>query len=243
VERAESWTVVSWNLQGRERPRVLLPSAALGAFDADVVALQEVRWWQAWRIARRLGMRIDWRLKHFPFTRFVFPFAEGAAILTPHELRRRGSTEISPGRPLTTYRRRIAQWATVQRADGETLQVFNAHLSPGSLADDRRAEARRLAELVRRRSSGHHQLIAGDLNDADEPEVIEILPLTEHARPAPTNPTIDPSQVLDHVLLPPGAVHERTAVPQTAGIWVQMSDHLPVIVTFRLPGDDAGSAG
>ncbi len=227
--------MVSWNVQGRERPRVLLPSAALGEFDADVIALQEVRWWQAWRIARRLRMRVDWRVKHFPFTWFVFPFAEGAAILTPHDLRERGSTEISSGQPITTYRRRIAQWATVRRADGEILQVFNVHLSPGPLADDRRREAERLADLVHQRSSSHHQLIAGDLNDADEPEVIGILPLVEHERPAPTNPTADPHQVLDHVLLPADAVHTRTVVPQTDRIWEQMSDHLPVIVTFRLP--------
>jgi endonuclease/exonuclease/phosphatase family metal-dependent hydrolase len=84
-------------------------------------------------------------------------------------------------------------------------------------------------------------VIAGDLNDADEPDLIEILPLVEHERPAPTNPTNDPHQVLDHVLLPADAMHEGTGVPGASEIWEQMSDHLPVIVTFRVR--EEGSTG
>ena len=212
-----------------------LPAAALREFGADVIALQEVRLWQAWRIARCLGMRFAWRLKHFPFTRFVVPFAEGAAILTPHDLADRGGAEISSGQPVSTYRRRIAKWATVRRADGDALQLFNVHLSPGSLADERRSEAERVARLMIEHGTGDPAILAGDLNDADEPDLIEVFPLVEHERPAFTNPAADPSQVLDHVLLPADAIHEGTAVPATDPVWAQMSDHLPVVVTFRLP--------
>lgn len=226
--------MVTWNIHGSERPSTRSLAAALAPFDADILALQEVRWWQAHHLAWRLRMRVDWRRKHNPFSRFLFPLAEGAAILTPHRLGERSAEVISADFPPTTYRRRIAQWATVRRSDGSAIRVFNVHLSPESLRDDRRAEAHRVAAIVSAGSSETACVIAGDLNDADEPEVIEILPLTEHERPAATNPSDDPHQVLDHVLLPTDAVHERTDVPTTNSEWVERSDHLPVIVRFRL---------
>lgn len=238
------WTIVTWNIHGRERPRISALASSLKPYAADVIVLQEVRWCQAHRLGRSLRMKVLWNLKHYPFGRLLFPLAEGAAILTPHTRVDAGVREISDPFPTTTYRRRIAQWATIARRDedgGQVLTVVNVHLSPEQLRDDRREEARRLAAMIEQWPDVPPTLIAGDLNDHAEPEIIELLPAVERERPAPTNPADAPYQCLDHVLIPDSARHVSTEVPTGGSKWAALSDHLPVIVRFALLGNEAAT--
>lgn len=235
MDSTAEWTVTTWNVHGSERPRVRDLAPRISERSPDVVALQEVRWWQAHRLACVLGMKVYWRRKHYPFGRLGFPFAEGAAVLSPHGLRTTGVRVISEDHPTTSYRRRIAQWAVIARPDGSAIRLFNVHLSPGELRDDRRSESVRVASLASELGPAPPTVVAGDFNDHDEPEVIELLPGVEHLRPPPTNPADGPHQVLDHVLLPASARAVSTSVPAGNAEWAAMSDHLPVTVRFQLP--------
>jgi endonuclease/exonuclease/phosphatase family metal-dependent hydrolase len=238
---AGEWTVVTWNVHGSAGPDVRALAAVLAAQAPDVIALQEIRWHQAFLVSRRLRMRRSWALKHFPLTPLLPWLAEGMAILTPHQLAEPRVRIISRGASVWTFRRRITQWATVVRgrpADHDELVVFNAHLSPGDLAAERRDEARRLAELCRRVASTAPLVIAGDLNDADDPTIVATLPAIEADAPPPTNPADGPYQTIDHVLVPPDATGVSTSVPAGGSRWARFSDHLPVTVRFSRPASE-----
>lgn len=238
----DEWTVVTWNVHGSAGPDGRALAAVLRARSADVIVLQEVRWHQALLLSWRLRMRRAWALKHFPLTPLLPWLAEGAAILTPHRLAAPGARILSRGASAWTYRRRIAQWATIIRRHGtdeqrreERTVVFNAHLSPGDRTDERRSEAARLAVLCERERGQLPLVIAGDFNDAGDPSIIAALPAVEAEAPAPTNPADEPYQTIDHVLVPPDAVGVSTSVPAGGTRWAHFSDHLPVTVRFALP--------
>ena len=234
---------MTWNVHGSSRPSARGLARVIAEQQPDVVALQEVRWHQAALLSRSLGMRRVWVLKHFPYSPLVPWAAEGMAILTPHQLVRPGARTVSRGATVLTYRRRLAQWATIVRghpADGEEVLLFNVHLSPGELAEQRRSEASNVDAAARRLTGALPLVIAGDLNDADDPSIIATLPGVEAEAPAFTNPADRPSQTLDHVLVPTGAAVQRTHVPAGGRAWARLSDHLPVTVTFSLEQDRDG---
>ncbi len=229
------WTVMTWNVHGIERPDVGALAEVIAAASPDVVVVQEVRRRQASRLAGRLGFVHRWDRKHYPATPLLPCLAEGLAMLSPHELVDGGAARISEESSTWSYRRRIAQWATVRRGADEVIWVCNLHLSPESFAAERRAEARRAAELATEHAGGLPVIVAGDLNDADDPTVIALLPGIEHVRPGPTNPADVPVQVLDHVLLPADARDVDTFVPDGGASWAALSDHLPVTCRSSLP--------
>ncbi len=229
------WTVMTWNVHGVERPDVSALADVIRTASPDVVVIQEVRRRQAAGLADRLGFVHRWDRKHFPATPLLPCLAEGLAVLSPHELVDTGAARISTESSTWSYRRRIAQWATVRRDPGEAIWVCNLHLSPETFADERRAEARRAAELATEHAGGLPVVVAGDLNDADDPTVIALLPGIEHVRPGPTNPADVPVQVLDHVLLPEDAHDVDTVVPDGGAWWAKLSDHLPVTCRASLP--------
>jgi endonuclease/exonuclease/phosphatase family metal-dependent hydrolase len=232
----DPWCVLTWNVHGSEKPDVAALATAIASERPDVVVLQEIRKRQAEALARSLRMRYTWALKHAPYTMAMWWRAEGMAIMTPHLLDAAGHTEVSEHQPVRSWRRRIAQWALVGRADRSLAMVVNLHLSPHpELADERRAEAARVRDLVGRIADDLPAVVAGDFNDADDPSVIAGLPGLEHLRPAPSNPADAPFQVLDHVLLPIDATDVAVTVPGGGPEWAQVSDHLPVTVRFRLP--------
>ena len=238
VVASGEWTVVTWNVHGSAGPDVRALAAVLANQAPDVIALQEIRWHQALLVSRRLHMRRTWALKHFPLTPLLPWLAEGMAILSPHQLADPRARIISRGASAWTFRRRIAQWATIVRgrpADHDELVVCNAHLSPGDLAAERRDEARRLAELCVRAAGSLPLVVAGDLNDAGDPAIIAALPAIEADVPPPTNPAGSPHQTIDHVLVPPDAVEVSTSVPAGGRRWARFSDHLPVTVRFGRP--------
>jgi endonuclease/exonuclease/phosphatase family metal-dependent hydrolase len=89
-----------------------------------------------------------------------------------------------------------------------------------------------------------HVLIAGDLNDHQRPDIVNILNAehnhdawtssTSRSRNGLTNPTKTPYQRLDHILVPRTSAVEHVEVPDTNNDWATLSDHLPVIAIINL---------
>jgi endonuclease/exonuclease/phosphatase family metal-dependent hydrolase len=236
------WTVLTWNIQGTKHTDLDRVVEVISAESPDVVALQEVRRPQAQHLTSNLSMTSNWVEKHH-LLRPLFPGrAEGAAILTPHALISPESAEISVNASKRTYKRRILQWATVQRADASAYRVYNAHLSPNDLARQRRDEAARIAALVAGHGEVPPAIITGDLNDGGQPEIIVALPGIEHIPSPNTNPADIPTQSLDHVLLPVDAHSVSVSVPAGGDEWARLSDHLPVTVRFTLDWVQGGFA-
>ena len=103
-------------------------------------------------------------------------------------------------------------------------------------ADARIVQARRVADLVATEGESH-RVVAGDLNDEGEPEVVRELHRVglRDVDGGSTNPAIAPRQRLDHVVIPAGAVVVEQHEPAGGEEWAELSDHLPVLVAFRLP--------
>lgn len=238
--------MTTWNVQGSKPTDIGRVVDVLAAASPDVVLLQEVRRPQAAAVASRLDMVHDWVFKHHAFFPLFGGKAEGAAILTPHSLYGRGSDVISDSRWRRSWRRRIAQWGVVRRSDHSAYRVINAHLSPHDLHGERLKESDRIVEIARRLGDAPPLIVGGDFNDHGDPEPIERLPGTEHVPSPPTNPAKAPVNVLDHVLLPDDAFDVDLTVPDGGDQWDDVSDHLPVTVSFStrwVTGGRATDAG
>ena len=240
---ALTWTVMTWNIQGAKRTDLQRIAGIIAAETPDAIALQEVRRPQALELANELSMSVLWVEKHHAL-RPLFPGrAEGAAILTPHLLSRGGHRTISTRRWKRSFRRRIVQWATIERPDASAYRLYNTHLSPHGFADARLAEAKNICELaITDRAGSPPPIVAGDFNDYNEAQVIAALPGIEHIPVPPTNPAEDPTQPIDHVLLPAEAHDVSVSVPAGGTLWQNVSDHLPVTVRFSLDWVQGGFA-
>ncbi len=238
--RTASWCVLTWNVHGSEGPDIDRVAGVIRAESPDVVVIQEIRKAQAERLGQALTMRYSWARKHNPYTTAMWWRAEGMAILTPHLLDAAGHSEISDDQPMRSWRRRIVQWALVGRADRSLVMIYNVHLSPHDDADSRRSEAVRVSEIVTAIGNDPPPIVAGDFNDAADRTIIEALPGIEHVVPSNTNPSRQPSQLLDHVLVPAQATDVSADVPTGGPDWAAISDHLPVTVRFSLPSVTEG---
>lgn len=228
-----SWTVVTWNLRGAARPDLAAVADHLRAWDADVVVLQEVRRRQAGDLATRLSMRHHWALKHHRWTRLLPQFSEGLAILTPHSLDSVGSASLTPRVSRWSYRHRVVQWGLVQRDDHSGYRVYHVHLSPHRAAAARLEQASEVRALIDRHG-GAPAIVAGDLNDHGEPDIVARLGLADAVGnpPASTSPADHPVHRLDHVLVPVDAQVDDVDVPAGGAEWAALSDHLPLTARF-----------
>jgi endonuclease/exonuclease/phosphatase family metal-dependent hydrolase len=229
-----TWTVLTWNVLGREQRHLDRVAAHIRSVIPDVVALQEVRRAQARALARQLGWRVAWRRKHFPYGPMWWR-AEGLALLSPWPISSPRRHSLTPGESIFTYRHRIVLSATVKH-DDEALQVHNVHLASDS-PDARVAQAARLAAMITAEHIGTGRVVCGDLNvHGDEPEVMrELRPLglVDHGLD-PTNPSNAPRLRLDVVLVPSTATDVVVDVPEPGESWREVSDHLPVTATFTV---------
>ena len=235
--------MLSWNLQGSRRVPTGPVAGAIAAFAPDVVALQEVRRGQARKLARALGMRVTWVLKHNPFTRAGWWLAEGMAILTAHDLDVGKTTVLSHGRSVRTFRRRIMHAASIGR-DAATLDLFNVHLE--GVVPTRVEQAGRAAEaIVAAANDGAVRLartvVAGDLNAPDDPDTLAPFLRLGLADPGGslTSPAVSPIHRVDFLLVPEAAEIVSLSVVVGGQPWASWSDHLPAVVTFSLPGEPA----
>ena len=230
---ARTWTVTTWNLHGSTGPPIASVAARLRSLSPDIVALQEIQRRQAAALAEALGMQHHWALKHYPWTPLLKSKAEGMAILTPHVLSATGSASLTPTRSHWSYKRRIVVWGLVARPDHSAYRVYDVHLAGGDAVEDRLDQAQRVAALVAEHG-GAPALVAGDLNDPDEPAVTDTLPGIEGDATVATNPSATPTRRIDHVLVPDTATDITVRVPTGGAEWAALSDHLPVTTTFAL---------
>ncbi len=229
---SREWTVMTWNVHGSARPDNTQLTDVIRSEAPDVVVLQEIRKSQATALASGLKFRYSWARKHFPYTRLMWWQAEGLAIMSPHAVDVAGHTELSDGERSWSWKRRIAQWALVGRADASAFMVYNIHLSPHNAPSARRTEAVRLAAIVAEHGDDPPAIVGGDFNDSFDSTIIYALPGVEHLVPGNSSPAEEPTQLLDHVLLPSTAEHISVTVPAGGADWAAISDHLPVTVRF-----------
>ncbi|MEY2582376.1 MAG: hypothetical protein QOE09_2225 [Ilumatobacteraceae bacterium] len=226
-----TWRVLTWNLQGSQRPNLDVLAEVIAAYAPDVVALQEVQRHQASGLARRLGWPVLWTRKHYPYTPLLRRRAEGLAMMTFHSMTDTVTASISPGVSTWIYLHRVAMAATVH-GKGQAIRVANTHLASHS-AEERIAQARRVAALV---GAFRPVVVAGDFNAPDELEVTREFRVLGVVDPggAYTNPSIAPRQRLDFVLVPETATVTARLTPEGGEQWMELSDHLPVLVEFSI---------
>jgi endonuclease/exonuclease/phosphatase family metal-dependent hydrolase len=235
-----SWRVLTWNILGARDPDLAAIAARIDERDVDVVAVQEVRSGQARRLGRHLGMRVQWARKHYPYTPLLWWRAEGLALLSPHPFGDVERFSLTPDLSTWTYRHRVALAATVRRG-AETLRVYDVHLSTGD-ADRRIAQGLHLAGRIRADAPYVPTVLAGDLNVGDD--VIEVMRAFSEVGGLvdpggdDTNPAVQPVRRLDYVLVPAGATVDAVDTPEGGQEWHELSDHLPVTVTFTVPNDE-----
>ncbi|MEP7048168.1 MAG: endonuclease/exonuclease/phosphatase family protein [Ilumatobacteraceae bacterium] len=224
-----TWRVLTWNILGSRQPDLGVIGEVIAGYVPDVVGLQEVQRRQARGLARRLGWRVVWTRKHYPYSPLIWWRAEGLAIMTPHDVGEMKSASISPGVSISTFVHRVAMAATVTR-NGDVLRVANTHLASRS-ADERIAQARRVLPLIGDRRPA---AVTGDLNASDELEVIREFGSAGLVDPGgdSSSPSIAPVRRLDYVLVSEDATVTERITPEGGEPWHRLSDHLPVLVEF-----------
>lgn len=181
-------TLVTWNLKGSDDPDTGWVVDHLRRQGADLVALQEVQYLQARRIARGLGARSwRWGFKHWPLR----TWPEGMAVIGVTRRVRVRTRALSHAGRLWSWRRRILQVAVVagepapqEEPEGEAASgptagaadrgigsgraavrtLVNVHLSPHGDGAARRADEvdTVLAEVWR---VDPPVVLCGDLNE------------------------------------------------------------------------------
>lgn len=224
--------VVTWNLQGRERPDLEAVARHLEAAEADIVLVQEVQRRQARALATRLGWHVEWRFKHWPV---VIP-AEGMALLSPEPIPDAVAVPLAHRWRFWSSDRRIAVVATVAG-----LRVVDTHLGAG-VDDDERV---RQAAIVAGLAVDPVGLVAGDLNAGPGSPVLDLFrdaglrDAWDTARPGVPGPTnwppgprdAPPSQRLDYVLVGSGVEVLDASLPDHPIAFGRLSDHVPLTVS------------
>jgi len=224
-------TLATYNVHGcigadgrEDRARTL---RVLHALDADVIALQELRWrpWEALHVLDEFASRMGYAPLAGPT--LLRPDGHyGNALLT-----RLPVAEVRPVDLSVPGREPRGALAAVLRSAGGPLTVIATHL--GLAPGERRRQMQRLLALVRR--SAQPVVLLGDLNEW----FLWGRPLRWLRRhfgrtPAPaTYPARWPLLALDRVWVEPAGLIERIEVHRAAPAQ-EASDHLPLRATLAL---------
>ncbi|HEX3919441.1 MAG TPA: endonuclease/exonuclease/phosphatase family protein [Caulobacteraceae bacterium] len=225
-------------------------AAVIAAQEPDIVALQELDVGrartggvdQAHEIARRLGMT-----SHFNAALRVEEEQYGDAILTdlPERLVKAGPLPTHPR--LKLLEPRGAVWVAL-RVGGAELHVIATHL--GLVPREQRLQAAALAgaDWVGAAPPGAPMIVLGDMNAAPRTVVYRTFAahLTEARRSVratrltPTFPSTFPVLPIDHVFVSRAIEVKRVRTPldQLSRL---ASDHLPLVVDFRLRAPPASA--
>jgi endonuclease/exonuclease/phosphatase family metal-dependent hydrolase len=225
--------VVTWNLQGRERPDLDAVEEVLRGVSADVVLLQEVQRRDLRELRQRLGWAGRWTFKHWP----VLAASEGLAVLSPHPMGQVSRVVLAERYRFWSWRRRVAMVVDVRG-----VRAVNTHLGAG-VGD---AERTRQAALTIEMGGA---MVAGDLNTSPGSSVLATYAAAGYADAwglvhpddhgatnwAPGPRDQPPTQRIDYVLVGGdlrvvGAELPADPVPLGA-----LSDHLPLVVDVEAP--------
>jgi hypothetical protein len=122
------WTVATWLVAGLS-DRLETVTQAIEATDVDAVdalALQSLRRRDAELIGAALGMQVAWELSHHPVTRLFPGSGVGLAVLTPHTIAASHQVVTNEHRSTWSSKRRIAQFAVVERHDQTVYAIGHA---------------------------------------------------------------------------------------------------------------------
>ena len=119
------WTVATWLVAGMS-DQLEMVTQAIDAADVDAVALQSLRRDDAETIGTALGMRVAWELSHYPVTRLFPGSGVGLAVLTPHTITSSHAVVTNEHRSTWSSKRRIAQFAVVERHDQTVYAIGHA---------------------------------------------------------------------------------------------------------------------
>lgn len=237
--------ILTWNVQGREKPDLDAVAAVIGDSLPDLVALQEVQRGQARALARRLGWSLTWRFKHWSI---VVP-PEGLALLAPEPLADVVTVHLAHPFRVWSWRRRIAVRATAVGADGP-FAVAATHLGAG-VGDEERSRQAELVAGALRAGDGptSPSCVVGDLNTHPGSAVLAtfashgLRDAWDDARPGEPGPTNwspgprdrPPDQRLDYALVDDGFAVVAVELPAAGEPGFErygaLSDHLPLTVT------------
>lgn len=238
--------ILTWNVQGRERPDLDDVCEVIAGAMPDVVALQEVQRRQARTVGEKLGWSVQWRFKHWSL---VVP-PEGLAFVSPHPLSEVATVHLAHRVRFWSWRRRIAVRATVEGPDGP-LAVVGTHLGAGVGDDERARQARRTVDALR--ATGATGCLVGDLNTHPGSPVLAAYAAAglrdawDDVRAGEAGPTNwapgprdgAPTQRLDYVLVTDDLEVRSVWLPSAQepdfGRYGALSDHLPLSVTLA-PG-------
>ncbi len=239
MSTASTFTITTWNLQGREPTDTAALVRVLGELGTDVAVLQEVQRRQARRIADGLGAAHRWAFKHWTVR---YP-AEGLAVVSRLPVHHAHRWRISARKPLWSFRRRVALAVDVDIA-GVVITVVDVHLGSDAGAAERRQQVDAVLEHV---DASTPTIVAGDFNViAPDPVLDDFAAAGLHdlyAECGPTNwdgrdRTKPPTQRLDYVVGTSSlhAVAKQTPDYRDDGFehYPKLSDHLPVTVTVQV---------
>jgi hypothetical protein len=119
------WTVATWLVAGLS-DQLGTVTHAVEAAEVDAVALQSLRRRDAESIAAALGMHVAWELSHHPVTRLFPGSGVGLAVMTPHTIAASHEVPIGEHRSTWSSKRRIAQFAVVERHDQTVYTIGHA---------------------------------------------------------------------------------------------------------------------
>ncbi len=232
---------MSWNIHGRARPDLAKIAQEITEFAPDAVGLQEVSQRQIRELSQLTQMNFVWDLKHNPFAPLFPRSAEGLAILSPHQLTSHCSQALNSHVVQRSHRRRIVQ-SSHMKSESLSITLVNTHLASHDAEAERLDQARRVRSFIDENVS-QEWLLMGDLNDHEEPEIVQCICRDQcidawKSEPTGTGctcPSIHPQLRLDHILLPIASTSVQTRIPSPTPRLTELSDHLPVMATALLP--------
>jgi endonuclease/exonuclease/phosphatase family metal-dependent hydrolase len=250
------WRILTYNVHRCLGPDgVLSPeriAEVIASADPDIVALQELDIKrprtrgvdQATVIANALGMTL-----HFHAAVRVMEEMYGDAILTSHPCRLVKTGHL-PGKSLIPKRDpRGALWSAV-KLGGEEVQIVNTHLGVTQHERERQVDALLGPDWLSHTDCRDPVILAGDFNSVPQGRTYRLLAAKLGAthrvipveRGFPTFPSRLPLLGIDHVFASQSVEILAADVVRTP-LARLASDHLPLVVDFRLAtrGDeDAG---
>lgn len=250
--------LATWNIRGFARPDFNDLAKVLNDQPLALIVAQELQRSQAKRLATLLGMHHLWSLKHSPLGPLV-RFAEGLALFSVDPLNGFETLNLTPKVGGFSHRRRIAQFAYLDRHDAD---VVNIHLASHTDSPARIEQLRVVLDRVHFRGA-NRCIMAGDFNGGNEPLLYNLLEQagfsdawltqantdttnqTEYEKfdasnqtrfastgNGFTNPTESATSRLDRIFVRGFMVRSAT-IPIDDKHWPKRSDHLPVFARLQ----------